>query len=77
MPCATLPQLSCAILGHLDLISAGQTIDKERVRIADNLGVLVVGWAISDLRVYDRGSESYRLNGNLNEDVVRRANMLR
>jgi hypothetical protein len=31
MPCATLAQLSMAMLGYLDLIGAGHTEDKERV----------------------------------------------
>ena len=61
----------------MDFIGAGQTTDKERVRIADNLGVLFVGWALGDLRVYDQGSEYYTLCGKLREDLVRLANMLR
>ena len=61
MPCATLAQISCAVLGYLDLIGAGQTADLHRIRIADNLGVLVIGWALSDLRVYI--SAEYMLSG--------------
>jgi len=75
MPCATLAQLSCAILGYLDLIGAGHTEDKERVRIADNLGVLVVGWALSDLRSYH--SADYMLSGALRRDIISTARMLR
>jgi hypothetical protein len=47
IPCASLAQLSCAVLGYLDLIGAGQTADLQRIRIADNLGVLVIGWALA------------------------------
>jgi hypothetical protein len=77
IPCATLPQLSCAILGHLDLVGAGHTSDSERVRIADNLGVLVVVWALSDLRCYDEGSAEYMLSGQLRDDLIAVAKMLR
>jgi len=75
MPCATLAQLSVAILGYLDLVGAGHTEDKERVRIADNLGVLVVGWALSDLCGYH--SSDYMLSGALRKDIIRTAQMLR
>ena len=74
MPCATLAQLSCAILGYLDLIGAGHTKDKERVRIADNLGVLVVGWALSDLRSYH--SAEHMISA-LRQDLINVARMLR
>ena len=54
-PCASLHEISCALMGYLDLVGAGHFEDSQRVRIADNLGVLVIGWALSDLRCYDRG----------------------
>ena len=77
MPCASLAQISCAVLGYLDLIGAGHTDDLQRIRIADNLGVLVIGWALSDLRSYDQDSATYMLSGKLRQDLVRLANMLR
>ena len=76
MPCASLAQLSCAILGYLELIGAGHTKDKERVRIADNLGVLVIGWALSDLRSYREDAEEYMFSGKLRQDLINVASMV-
>jgi hypothetical protein len=77
MPCASLAQIQCALIGYLDLVGAGHTMDSEHVRIADNLGVLVIGWALSDLRFYDQGSCKYMLSGKLRDDLIAVAKLLR
>ena len=74
MPNATLSQLCVAVMGYLDTIGAGYTTDGN-VRFADNLGNLVIGWAMSDLRVYH--SEAYMLSGALRSDLVRMASLLK
>ena len=61
--------------GYLDLIGAGHTEDENRMRIADNLGVLVVGWALSDLRSYH--SSDYMASGALRKDLIRTPMMLK
>jgi hypothetical protein len=63
------------VFGYLDLVGAGLTKDHARVRLADNLGVLVIGWALSDLRVYN--SSEYMLSGDLQKDLVNFVRMVR
>jgi len=44
--------------GYLDLVGAGHTSDLDRVRIAHNLGVLVIGWAQATCAFTTRDAKS-------------------
>ena len=66
-PCSTLPDLLAPVLSYLDMVGAGHLQD-DSVRFADNLGNMVVGWSMSEVRAWHSGE--YILTGSLKKDLL-------